>query len=569
MRKLKGIIINGEYLGNKVAYNGLFKTICNISPIIMTEFIKLVSQYGTLYSPLEIKGFDLPEPFRIVIKFENKKCRGYADLSFVIQNYRLTLSASDVYVDPILKGRKISEPEPEHEPEPEPVIEKIVEPVVEEIVEPEPAPEPEPEPVAEEVIEPEPEPELEPVPEKIVIDLPETVETLPEELLSNVSVEEETMQEEVVVEEEVENEPEPENTTEIKIEAPVEEVVESEPEPANTEEAKEEPKEEAAESESEPENAEEAKEETTDVPNDDSEQNHSEPPQNDEAEAEIAQAEESEPRDTEPETLSEPSIEGTDDVSFGGEDFDAQNMGGDAGTFGDEPFVSQDFDAENSAGEETFGEETFGAQEPEPETSFESKIAEQPEIDSKIAPEPFIEDTEMTATSTEEFNEAAIDEPKLAEQKMIDEISESKEEPAEKPVREPEVPKNQEEPAKNTDKPEQYKKIELNSGDMQNNLQGILEDIISKDVTPEIVVKKVKKERVKRKKPVPPKKQAPKSPLKKYLKDMDVVSSVEKRAPQFRILQNGKRMDVQVIDEHSFLVGETIYRWGDILYLED
>ena len=115
MRKLKGIIINGEYLGNKVAYNGLFRTICNISPIIILEFIKLASQYGTLYSPIEIKGFDLPEAYRIIIKFENKKYRGYADLSFVIQNGKLILSESDVCVESIMPTRKNIEPEPVQE----------------------------------------------------------------------------------------------------------------------------------------------------------------------------------------------------------------------------------------------------------------------------------------------------------------------------------------------------------------------------------------------------------------------------------------------------------------------
>ena len=98
MRKLKGIIINGEYLGNKVAYSGLFRAIYCISPVIIAEFIKLVSEYGTRYAPLRITGFDLPEDYRIVIRFANKKCRGYADLSFAVKNYMLELIDSDVQV---------------------------------------------------------------------------------------------------------------------------------------------------------------------------------------------------------------------------------------------------------------------------------------------------------------------------------------------------------------------------------------------------------------------------------------------------------------------------------------
>ena len=98
MRKLKGIIINGEYLGNKVAYNGLFNAIYNISPVIIAEFIKQVSDYGARYSPLRITGFDLPEDYRIIIRFENKKYRGYADLSFVVENYHLKVVNTDVNV---------------------------------------------------------------------------------------------------------------------------------------------------------------------------------------------------------------------------------------------------------------------------------------------------------------------------------------------------------------------------------------------------------------------------------------------------------------------------------------
>ena len=217
MRKLKGIIINGEYLGNKVAYNGLFRTICNISPIIMLEFIKLVSQYGTLYSPIEIKGFDLPEAYRIIIKFENKKYRGYADLSFVIQNGKLILSESDVCVESIMPTRKNIEPEPVQEivlEESEPVVEEIepiieeplIEDMVEEPVEQEPIIEEVIEPAIEEVVEEKASPVPEPKPEKIVIEIPEYSEDpVLDELLTNANVVEEIEEEPAPVKEDVVN----------------------------------------------------------------------------------------------------------------------------------------------------------------------------------------------------------------------------------------------------------------------------------------------------------------------------------------------------------------------------
>lgn len=443
MRKLKGIIINGEYLGNKVAYNGLFRTICNISPIIMLEFIKLVSQYGTLYSPIEIKGFDLPEAYRIIIKFENKKYRGYADLSFVIQNGKLILSESDVCVESIMPTRKNIEPEPVQEivlEESEPVVEEEIEPIievpliedmVEEPVEQEPIIEEVIEPAIEEVVEEKAAPVPEPKPEKIVIEIPEYSEDpVLDELLTNANVVEE-----------IEEEP-----------APVKEDVVNTPEPAAIEETKAEPV-----------------------------QNLPEPPQNEEIEEEITAVQEAEP-----EILLEPVIE-------------------------------------------------------------EAKIA--------VTAEP------------EVFQEAAVEEPELIEEEIIEEILESKEEP----IIEPEAVKIQEKPVENTEiAEEEYKKIEY-TPDTQNNLQDILENIIAQNITPEVVVKKVAapREHVKPQKTGQQKKAAPKSPLQEYLNAIEVIAAVEKKAPQFKILQNGKRMDVKVIDENCFVVGETIYRWGDILYLKD
>ena len=495
MRKLKGIIINGEYLGNKVAYNGLFRTICNISPIIMLEFIKLVSQYGTLYSPIEIKGFDLPEAYRIIIKFENKKYRGYADLSFVIQNGKLILSESDVCVESIMPTRKNIEPEPVQEivleeselvveEEIEPIIEEpLIEDMVEEPVEQEPIIEEVIEPAIEEVVEEKAAPVPEPKPEKIVIEIPEYSEDpVLDELLTNANVVEE-----------IEEEP-----------APVKEDVVNTPEPAAIEETKAEPV-----------------------------QNLPEPPQNEEIEEEITAVQEAEPEIvSEPEIFTEPRIEEAED----------------------QPFISQEAEPEeySEPAVEEVEEEPLIVQEAEPE----------------ILSEPVIEEAKIAVTAEPEvFQEAAVEEPELIEEEIIEEILESKEEP----IIEPEAVKIQEKPVENTEiAEEEYKKIEY-TPDTQNNLHDILENIIAQNITPEVVVKKVAapREHVKPQKTGQQKKAAPKSPLQEYLNAIEVIAAVEKKAPQFKILQNGKRMDVKVIDENCFVVGETIYRWGDILYLKD
>ena len=534
MRKLKGIIINGEYLGNKVAYNGLFRTICNISPIIMLEFIKLVSQYGTLYSPIEIKGFDLPEAYRIIIKFENKKYRGYADLSFVIQNGKLILSESDVCVESIMPTRKNIEPEPVQEivlEESEPVVEEEIEPIievpliedmVEEPVEQEPIIEEVIEPAIEEVVEEKVAPVPEPKPEKIVIEIPEYSEDpVLDELLTNANVVEE-----------IEEEP-----------APVKEDVVNTPEPAAIEETKAEPV-----------------------------QNLPEPPQNEEIEEEITAVQEAEPEIvSEPEIFTEPRIEEAEDQPFISQESEPEEYSEPAvEEVEEEPFIVQEAEPEeySEPAVEEVEEEPFIVQEAEPEIFHEPVVEEQPEAEPEILSEPVIEEVKMAVTAEPEvFQEAAVEEPELIEEEIIEEILESKEEP----IIEPEAVKIQEKPVENTEiAEEEYKKIEY-TPDTQNNLQDILENIIAQNITPEVVVKKVAapREHVKPQKTGQQKKAAPKSPLQEYLNAIEVIAAVEKKAPKFKILQNGKRMDVKVIDENCFVVGETIYRWGDILYLKD
>ena len=48
MRKLNGITINGEYLGNSVVINGMFRAICTISPVIMRNFMRTLDKIDSL-----------------------------------------------------------------------------------------------------------------------------------------------------------------------------------------------------------------------------------------------------------------------------------------------------------------------------------------------------------------------------------------------------------------------------------------------------------------------------------------------------------------------------------------
>ena len=61
MRKLKGITINGEWLGDNVVINANFRAICNIAPFIMQEFAKLVNSINELDSAVAINNFHFPD----------------------------------------------------------------------------------------------------------------------------------------------------------------------------------------------------------------------------------------------------------------------------------------------------------------------------------------------------------------------------------------------------------------------------------------------------------------------------------------------------------------------------
>ena len=101
MRKLKGIMINGEWLGEKVVVNNFFRTICNISPIIMLEFVKLINKLEYKNEVFTITGFEFPSTDTIHISFENAAYFGIVDLVFVLENNNLKLKSSILDITPM------------------------------------------------------------------------------------------------------------------------------------------------------------------------------------------------------------------------------------------------------------------------------------------------------------------------------------------------------------------------------------------------------------------------------------------------------------------------------------
>ena len=86
MRKLKGIIIDGEWLGENVEINGLFRAICTISPVVMREFVRLINKTDCLYEAVKIDKFEFPNNNSINIEFSNNSLNGVASLYFKLQD---------------------------------------------------------------------------------------------------------------------------------------------------------------------------------------------------------------------------------------------------------------------------------------------------------------------------------------------------------------------------------------------------------------------------------------------------------------------------------------------------
>ena len=86
MRKLKGITINGEWLGENVVVNGMFRTISSMAPFVMLEFVKLINQIDKLDEAVAIKKFNFLDNNSIEIEFTNSQIDGMADLYFRLHN---------------------------------------------------------------------------------------------------------------------------------------------------------------------------------------------------------------------------------------------------------------------------------------------------------------------------------------------------------------------------------------------------------------------------------------------------------------------------------------------------
>lgn len=109
MRKLKGIMINGEWLGEGVVINGLFRALCNISPVIIQEFAKAINETPNVVKPIAISGFEFTDSDGICIRFENKKVLGQADLVFSVEDNQVILKSKTISVSPIQPAQN---PEP-------------------------------------------------------------------------------------------------------------------------------------------------------------------------------------------------------------------------------------------------------------------------------------------------------------------------------------------------------------------------------------------------------------------------------------------------------------------------
>ena len=86
MRKLKGITIDGVWLGDNVRINGLFRAICSLAPFVMPEFIRTINSIDKLDEAISINKFSFPDNNTIEIEFSNSSISGLADLYFRLEN---------------------------------------------------------------------------------------------------------------------------------------------------------------------------------------------------------------------------------------------------------------------------------------------------------------------------------------------------------------------------------------------------------------------------------------------------------------------------------------------------
>lgn len=101
MRKLNGITIDGEYLGNSVVINGMFRAICTISPIIMRNFVRILDKIDSLDEAVKIYNFHCGYD-SIDVQFENHNLKGVASLYFKLQDDELVLIDSKLEVNDVV-----------------------------------------------------------------------------------------------------------------------------------------------------------------------------------------------------------------------------------------------------------------------------------------------------------------------------------------------------------------------------------------------------------------------------------------------------------------------------------
>jgi hypothetical protein len=98
MKEVKGIILNGEWLGNKVLINGMFNAICAISPIVLQEFVRIINKIEEL-DDVYIKKYSFPNGDSINIEFTNSIKSGAIELDFALENNLPVLKNSTVKLD--------------------------------------------------------------------------------------------------------------------------------------------------------------------------------------------------------------------------------------------------------------------------------------------------------------------------------------------------------------------------------------------------------------------------------------------------------------------------------------
>lgn len=86
MRKLKGITINGEWLGDNIVINVNFRAICSFAPFVVQEFAKIINSLNKLNSKVVINNFYFPDNNSINIEFFNNEFSGEILLCFKLTN---------------------------------------------------------------------------------------------------------------------------------------------------------------------------------------------------------------------------------------------------------------------------------------------------------------------------------------------------------------------------------------------------------------------------------------------------------------------------------------------------